>query len=233
MRVRNSLLFVMAVLSMLMLSTAAEAATYRPSPGSSITTLILRSAPSTAHHGEEIKVSGELRDAMTGEGIVDAEVKVIDNRPLAQEVLVTTKTRKYGLFVAVFNATLADPDRTGALHIIAKFEGSESHLPSVSREHTVTVKLAPLDVRFLYLKTQYSQGERAEVIFTVTSGNTMLEPEIMRTSFDGSPVAVKSYGTGNYVYETPPLTKGWHQFFVSVSKPGYGTLSRIISIKAG
>lgn len=194
------------------------------------TVLTLNRVPTSAYFGDEIRVTGKLIDASTGEGIVGAAIKLIDNEPVGQNVLTSTTTRKYGLFSAGLTATLDDPQRDSAVHLLVKFDGSANYTASVSREQTVMVRLLPLEVRFQYLKNIYSEGEAAEVVFTATSLGKPVEPDIIKASFDAISVSPASYGTGNYVYETPPLSKTQHQFYVSVSKYGYSTASQIITI---
>lgn len=194
-----------------------------------VTAIILNQVPTSAYFGDELKVTGKLIEAATGEGIANAEIKIIDNKPSGQEVLVTTKTRKYGLFTATWNASLDDPrDRT--MHLRVKYDGSADYTASISREHTIMIRLLPLEIKFQYLKSFYKQGESIEIIFTVTSLQKPVEPDILRTNFNSKPVTVTAYGKGNYVYETEPLAKGHNQFFVSALKDGYKTVSRIITI---
>ncbi|MEM2761028.1 MAG: hypothetical protein QXW73_09615 [Nitrososphaerales archaeon] len=123
-----------------------------------------------------------------------------------------------------------DEPKDKTIHLIVKYDGSLEHTASVSREKTMMVKLLPLEVQFQYLRSFYKEGESAEIIFSVTSSRQLVEPDVLHVSFNVKPVTNVTYGTGNYVYETDPLSKGHNQFFVSVSKYGYETLSRIITI---
>lgn|SRR5574341_33956 len=125
---------------------------------------------------------------------------------------------------------LEDP-RDKTVHLIVKYDGSANYVGSISREHTITVRLLPLEINFLYLKSSYKQGETPEIIFEVTSRGKLVKPDIIYASFNGQIVTPAVYGTGNYVYETTPLSKGHNQFFVNVSKVGYETVSRIITIR--
>jgi len=223
-------IFLLVALISAALAVSSIAVAYAANPISKTTMLTLNRAPASVYFGDEIKVTGQLVEARTGEGVVGVNVKLIDNEPVGQKVLASTTTRKYGLFTASWTATLNDPNRSSAIHLVAKFDGSANYTASVSKEQTIMVKLLPLEIKFQYLKSYYKQGKSAEIIFTVTSLKKLVEPDIMRVSFDGKPVSVDSYGTGNYVYETPPLSKAQHQFFVSVSKYGYSTASQIITI---
>jgi len=224
---RTFLLITLMSVTLVLSSIAAASAA---NPISKTTVLTLNRAPVSVYFGDEIKVTGQLVEARTGQGIVGANIKLIDNEPVGQKVLASATTRKYGLFTASWTATLDDPSRDSAIHLIVKFDGSASYTASVSREQAIIVKLLPLELKFQYLKSFYKQGESAELIFTVTSLRKLVEPAIIRVNFDGKPVSVTSYGTGNYVYETPPLSKTQHQFFVSVSKYGHSTVSQIITI---
>lgn len=194
-----------------------------------VTTITLSQVPKSVYFGDKITVTGLLIEAGTKQGVAKAEVQIIDNRPAGEQVLASTKTRKYGYFTATWNAALDDPrDRT--VHLVVKYDGSTDYTASVSREQTIMVKLLPLEITFQYLKSSYSNGESAEIIFSVTSRQKLIEPDVLHVSFNGKPVKVDVYGTGNYVYETGPLSKGHNQFFVNVSKYGYETVSRIITI---
>jgi hypothetical protein len=118
-----------------------------------VTAIILTQVPKSAYFGDEVKVTGRLLEAGTGEGIANAEVKIIDNKPVAQEILGSTKTRKYGFFTATFKSSLGERDRT--LNLIVKYDGSADHTASTSREQTIMLKLLPLEITFLYLKSFY------------------------------------------------------------------------------
>jgi hypothetical protein len=202
-------------------------------PVSKTTMLTLNTASRSVYFGDEIKVSGKLTEVRTGQGIVGVNIKFVDNEPVGQKILASATTRKYGLFTASWRAALDDPDRDSAVHLVAKFDGSANYTASISKEKTITVRLLPLEIKFEYLKSFYNEGESAEIIFTVISLRKLVEPDIVRVNFDGRPVSVTSYGIGNYVYETPPLSKTQHQFFVSVSKYGYSTATQIITIHIG
>jgi hypothetical protein len=199
-------------------------------PVSKTTMLTLNTASRWVYFGDEIKVSGKLTEARTGQGIVGVNIKFVDNEPVDQKILASATTRKYGLFTASWRAALDDSKRDSAVHLVAKFYGSANYTASISKEKTITVRLLPLEIKFEYLKSFYNQGESAEIIFTAISLRKLVEPDTVRANFDGRPVSVTSYGTGNYVYETPPLSKTQHQFFVSVSKYGYSTATQIITI---
>ena len=209
--------------ALLLASTASLEAT-----PAKVTAIILTQVPKSAYFGDELKVTGRLLEAASGEGIANAEIKIIDNKPVAQEILGSTKTRKYGFFTATFKTSLGERDRT--LNLIVKYDGSADHTASTSREQTIMLKLLPLEITFLYLKSFYKQGETPEIIFAVTSLRKPVEPDVLHVNFNGKPVKPSSYGLGNYVYETEPLAKGHNQFFVSVSKDGYKTVSRVITI---
>lgn len=193
-----------------------------------VTMITLNQVPKSAYFGDEVKVTGQLIEAATGNGIANAEIKIIDNKPSGKEVLATTKTRKYGFFAASWNVSIDSKDTT--IHLLVKYDGSEDYTASVSRQHSVKIKLLPLEITFLYLNNFYRQGESPEIIFTVSSFQKPVEPDVLRASFNGKPAKVDVYGKGNYVYETEPLAKGHNQFFVNVSKAGYETVSRIITI---
>lgn len=211
---------------MLLVSNAAslEAKTMKT------TTVILNQPPRSAYIGDQLKIAGQLIETNTGEGIANAEIKVIDNKPSGEEILVSTKTRKYGLFTSTWKLSLGDP-RDKTVHLLVRYDGSENYVGSISREHTIMVRLLPLVINFLYLKSSYKQGEAPEIIFEVTSRGRLVEPDTVYASFNGQMVSPAIYGTGNYVYQTPPLSKGHNQFFVNVSKLGYETVSRIITIR--
>jgi hypothetical protein len=194
-----------------------------------VTTIILNQVPKSGHLGEELKITGRLIETSTGEGIVNAKLTVIDNSPSGQTILASAKTRKHGFFVATWQVTMDDP-RDTTQHLVVKYKGSANYTASVSREHGVSIKRLPLEITFMYLKSYYKQGERAEIIFTATSMRKPVEPDALYASFNGSPVDLSIYGKGNYVYETEPLSKGHNQFFVSASKHGYETISRVITI---
>jgi hypothetical protein len=194
------------------------------------TLLTLNRAPTSVYFGDEIKISGQLVESRTGQGVVGAKIKLIDNEPGEQKVITSSTTRKYGLFTASWKATLDDPNRDNIIHLMAKFEGSTGYSMAISRQQSLTVKLLPLDIKFEYLQSSYKRGEPAEIIFTVTSFRKLIQPDTVRVSFDGKSVSVVNYGTGNYVYETPPLTKAQHQFFASVSKYGYSSATQFITI---
>lgn len=194
------------------------------------TAVILNQPPKSVYIGDQLKVTGQLIETNTGEGIANAEIKVIDNKPSGQVILVSIKTRKYGFFTSTWKMSLEDP-RDKTVHLIVKYGGSENYIGSISREHTITVRLLPLEINFLYLKSSYKQGETPEIIFEVTSRRKLVEPDTVYASFNGQIVRPAVYGTGNYVYETVPLSKGHNQFFVNVSKVGYETVSRIITIR--
>jgi len=193
------------------------------------TTIILNQTPKFVYVGDQLKVTGQLIETNTGEGISNAEIKVIDNKPGGQEILVSTKTRKYGFFTSTWKMSLGDP-RDKTVHLLVRYDGSETYVGSISGEHTIMVRLLPLEINFLYLKSSYKRGETPEIIFEVTSRGRLVEPDTVYTSFNGQIVRPAVYGMGNYVYETPPLSKGHNQFFVNVSKLGYETVSRIITI---
>ena len=218
-----TLLSTMLIFSSMVSASAAN-------PVSKTTMLTLNTAPRSVYFGEEIKVSGKLLEARTGQGMVGVTIKFVDNEPVGQKVLASATTRKYGLFTASWTAALDDPSSDSAVHLIAKFDGSGNYTTSISKEKTITIRLLPLEIKFEYLKSYYAEGESAEIIFTVMSLRKLVEPDIVRVNFDGRPITVTSYGTGNYVYETPPLAKTQHQFFVSVSKYGYSTATQIITI---
>ena len=223
-------IFLLITLVSIMLVLSSITTTSTANPISKTTVLTLNRASASVYFGDEIKVTGQLLEARTGVGIVGVSVKLIDNEPVGQKVLTSVTTRKYGLFTASWAATLDDTNRDSAIHLIAKFDGSANYTAAVSREQTIMVRLLPLEIKFQYLKSFYKQSESAEIIFTVTSLRKPVEPDIMRVNFDGKPASVTSYGTGNYVYETQPLSKAQHQFFVSVSKHGYSTASQVITI---
>lgn len=193
------------------------------------TSIILNQVPKSAYFGDELRISGQLIESVSREGVFNAKIKVVDNKPSGQEVLVTTTTRKYGLFTASWKAPIEDRDRT--MHLIVKYDGSEGYTASI-RDQTLMVKLMPLEVKFQYLQNVYKQGESVEIIFTVSSLQRPVEPDIIRTNFNAKPVTVTAYGMGNYVYETGPLQKGHNQFFVNVYKEGYKTVSRSITFTA-
>jgi len=222
--------FLLLTLLSAMLIFSSIISTSASSPISKTAMLTLNSAPRSVYFGDEIKVSGKLTEARTGQGIVGVNIKFVDNEPVGQKVLASATTRKYGLFTVSWTAALDDPSRDSAVHLVAKFEGSANYTASISKEKTITVRLLPLEIKFEYLKSFYNQGESAEIIFTVISLRKLVEPDTVRVNFDGRPASVTSYGTGNYVYETPPLAKTQHQFFVSVSKYGYSTATQIITI---
>ena len=223
-------IFLLITLMSVVLVFSSVATASAANPISKTAGLTLSRAPTSVYFGDEIKVIGQLVEARTGQGIVGTSVKLIDNEPVGQKVLASATTRKYGLFTASWTATLDGPNRDSAIHLVAKFDGSANYTASISREQTIMVRLLPLEIKFQYLKSFYKQGEAAEIMFTVTSLRKLVELDIVRVNFDGRPVSVTSYGTGNYVYETPPLSKTQHQFFVSVSKYGYSTVSQIITI---
>jgi hypothetical protein len=193
-----------------------------------VTTIVLSQVQKSAYFGEELKVTGRLLIASTGEGIANADIKIIDNEPVGQKILVSTKTRKYGYFIASWKTEFGERDRT--MHLIVKYDGSADYTASVSREQTVMVRLLPLEINFLYLHSYYKEGDAPEIIFMISSLRNPVEPDVLRVSFNGKPVKVDSYGSGNYVYQTEPLSKGHNQFFVSVSKDGYRTASKVITI---
>lgn len=221
----------MKVLSMLLvfsllIATASSASAI--SPISKPTIVALNRIPSSVYFGEEVRVTGKLVDA-SGEGIVGATVKFIDNEPVGQKILASVVTRKYGLFTAGWTAAL-DDTRDRSIHLVVRYDGSANYTGSVSREQTIMVRPIPLELKFQYLKNVYSKDESAEIVFTVTSRRIPVEPDLIKASLDGVPVTVTAYGKGNYVFETPPLSKPWHQFYVSVSKHGYFPASQSITL---
>lgn len=196
-----------------------------------ISKITLSQVPNVTYFGAEMKITGQLVDAATGEGLPNREIQVINNEPSGSEVLFSTETRKYGYFVASWkNQTENTMDTT--MHLLVSYDGSEEYTASVSREHTVTVKLLPLEVEFLYLKNVYNQGESTEIIFTVSSLGKPVEPDVLRVIFNSKVVNPAVYGKGNYVYETDPLSADLpNQFFVGVSKDGYESTSRMITLR--
>lgn len=215
------------VATMLILSSITTALAVTPIR---TTVLTMNRAPISVYFGDEIKISGQLVESRTGQGVVGVKVKLIDDEPGEQKVIASPITRKYGLFTASWRATLDNPDKDSTIHLMAKFEGSANYSMAISRQQSISVKLLPLEIKFEYLKSSYKQGESAEIIFTVTSLRKLVRPDTVRISFDGKLVSVTTYGTGNYVYETPPLSKAQHQFIVNVSKYGYSPASQIITI---
>ncbi len=213
---------------MIILSSLSAASTTNPTDKTTI--LTLNRVPTSVYFGDEITVTGRLLEGTTGQGIIGVNVKLIDNEPVDQKVLVSVTTRKYGYFTASWTATTNDPNRYSVVHLIAKFDGSTQYTPAVSKERTIVVRLLPLEIKFYGLKNSYKQDESIEIIFTLTSLRNPVAPGTMRVSFDGKPVSVADYGLGNYLYETSPLSRGQHQFFVGVSKYGYSTVSQIITI---
>jgi len=194
-----------------------------------VTSIILNQVPTSTYFGDEIKATGKLVEVGSGRGIANAEIEVIDNKPSGQVTLLSTKTRKYGFFTATWMVSLNDP-RDTTMHLIVKYDGSANYTASVSKERGITVQLLPLEIKFQYLKSFYNKDESAEIIFTITSLQKPIEPDVMHVNFNSKPITPVSYGIGNYVYETDPLSKGHNQFFVSALKDGYKTVSRIITI---
>lgn len=194
------------------------------------TSITWHTQSSVVYLGEKIKVTGKLVDANTGEGVVDVVVKILDSNAVGPRILDTAITRNNGVFAARFDASLADPTKQGTLYLVAKFDGSEKYKSSISREQPVRVKLLPLDIKFDLLKTRLKDGESAEIIFIVTSRRQPVEPDAMWIVFDGKTVSATNYGTGNYVYETPQLSKGKHAFFVSASKTGHNAATQMVTL---
>ena len=194
-----------------------------------VTAIKLNRVATMAYIGDELMVTGRLVEAGSGEGIAKEEIKIIDNKPSGQDLLVSSKTRKYGFFTAKWETSKYDP-RDSTMHLIVKYDGSSNYTASVSREHTIMVIPLPIEIKFQYLKSNYDQGEIAEIIFTTTSLQNPIQPDVLHTNFNSKSVMVAAYGKGNYVYETEPLSKGHNQFFVNAGKEGYSTVSLMITI---
>jgi len=103
------------------------------------TVLTLDAPPIRTAVGSSVVFIGELTEEPTGDPVAGATVKIFERDVGGDDLLASGNTQEDGSFKVEWTAKKTDPiDNTAEVY--AKFEGSDNHRKSESKQHVVTIE---------------------------------------------------------------------------------------------
>ncbi len=198
------------------------------------TALTLSVDPMVINHGGTVTFSGMLTNADTGEGIAGKTVRIHMEAGMGPAPIASGMTNADGAYTIIWQANL-ERNRDTPITVLAQFDGDGTAMPSRTAKITYKIALIPVNLEITTDtdKNRARVGDRVMFNVAIYDGNgNFLDPEVIKSTYQGNFVQMMKVDVGRYTFETPRLTKFDNQFGVFIETLGYVSAQKSLTVTA-